>query len=712
MGKSSAPPAPDYAAAAQAQGVANKETAQFNAGANRVNQIGPDYSLTWTIRPGADLNNPQPGDYVQTLQYTPERQAQQDANRRMENYLLDMAQNQLGRVNSTMGQPLDTSQLPGWYTSSGQVRTSGGQVQDNRNYTQPTGGMQGMQPRNQSYGQGASMSVQSSPSTNSTGKAQSSPQPDYGQSSGNGGIYGALSGIASQMGGQGGQTSSFGGSIGGPLINVNPGPNGNQGQAMSFGTGDNRAPTGGQTQQPSYNPNQITPSGPAGQNVMRSADGVLTDLNTGMRTWADGSTSQLSPNDLYMAQLMASNTPVGTTAGLMSLTAPGTSVNGQYVNPEQTARWMAQYDPSEAALGGSPNTFGQDLAALQGSAGAGGIRSGASNYQRPNTPMMTDAGVYAGYQGQTPFNASAYGAGQTTAQGLPGQNSFQVGTGNNAATGQQMAQYGGGGFGAGGVQGLTGVADDTSRRRVEQAILSRLEPQYQSDRSALRNQLVSQGLEVGSPGYQAEMARMDRAQEDARQQAILSGGQEETRQTNLNLAQTQMNAGLQQQGYNQGFQNAQFDNQTRQQMLAEMLMQRQLPLNELNALRTGTQMNVNLPGSYYTNNANAAPVFEGAQAQGAYNQSVAANNQSGFNSLLGTAGTLGAMYFMSDIRLKTNIKRTGKLPSGIGLYDWDWKDGSGSSSGVLAQEVQTIQPEAVATHPSGFLMVNYAALKV
>ena len=117
MGKSSAPPPPDYAAAAVAQGQANKDTAKFNAGANRVTQIAPQGSSTWTIRPGADLDNPQPGDYIQTTQLSPEQQRIYDQTAEIDNALLGTASRQLGRVDATFNSPLDLSSLPAWRTS-------------------------------------------------------------------------------------------------------------------------------------------------------------------------------------------------------------------------------------------------------------------------------------------------------------------------------------------------------------------------------------------------------------------------------------------------------------------------------------------------------------------------------------------------------------------------------------------------------------------
>lgn len=81
-----------------------------------------------------------------------------------------------------------------------------------------------------------------------------------------------------------------------------------------------------------------------------------------------------------------------------------------------------------------------------------------------------------------------------------------------------------------------------------------------------------------------------------------------------------------------------------------------------------------------------------------------------FGNLLHAGGTLGgAAILASDIRLKKNIVKIGKTSGGINLYRWDWKSG-GSSSGVIAQEVQKIIPEAIHTI-GGFLHVDYSMVR-
>src|SRR5688572_28674631 len=107
-----APPPPDYAALAQQQGLADKAAAQYNTNANRVNQVGPQGSITWSMRPGADPNNPQAGDYQQTTSLSPEQQALYNSQNRISQQYANTAEQGLGRVSESLGKPLDTSGLP------------------------------------------------------------------------------------------------------------------------------------------------------------------------------------------------------------------------------------------------------------------------------------------------------------------------------------------------------------------------------------------------------------------------------------------------------------------------------------------------------------------------------------------------------------------------------------------------------------------------
>ena len=125
--------------------------------------------------------------------------------------------------------------------------------------------------------------------------------------------------------------------------------------------------------------------------------------------------------------------------------------------------------------------------------------------------------------------------------------------------------------------------------------------------------------------FSAPAPEIDRSPNDARQQAEIAGG----------------NAATQAFGT---------DTQRRKDAIAEILTQRQTPLNEINALMSGSQVQnpFAVPGAAQNSNMQPAPMFGAAQAQGqadigGYN-AVSANNNAAMGGLfsLGAAG-LGAM---------------------------------------------------------------------
>lgn len=90
----------------------------------------------------------------------------------------------------------------------------------------------------------------------------------------------------------------------------------------------------------------------------------------------------------------------------------------------------------------------------------------------------------------------------------------------------------------------------------------------------------------------------------------------------------------------------------------------------------------------------------------------------GINNLL-KVGELGvksasaaasAAAAMSDIHLKTGIRKLGALPSGLPFYAFRYVWGGPEQIGVMAQEAREVFPEAVIEHPSGFLMVDYSRI--
>jgi hypothetical protein len=209
-------------------------------------------------------------------------------------------------------------------------------------------------------------------------------------------------------------------------------------------------------------------------------------------------------------------------------------------------------------------------------------------------------------------------------------------------------------------------------------------------------------------------------------------GMDTTNQASTNNAQTQQynaamaNANLNNQQlsqlYNQQLQSGQMSNAASNQQLAQNQAVQQNPLNILQALRTGAQLNTaNLPAVGVSQpgqlaNWQGADMLGAATAQGQYDQSLynaqAAANAQMMSAGIGAAGALGGAGIKaaaSDRRLKKNIKRIGTHVLGIGLYTWDYLWGA-PFAGVMADEVEQVMPEAIVMHPSGFKMVNYEML--
>ena len=167
----------------------------------------------------------------------------------------------------------------------------------------------------------------------------------------------------------------------------------------------------------------------------------------------------------------------------------------------------------------------------------------------------------------------------------------------------------------------------------QEAIMSRLNPSLARQRTTTETNLINQGLRPGTEAYDNAIRSLGEQETDARTQAVLQG---------LNL-----DIGANQQGFGQQIEAAKFGNVAQQQALAEAIQLRQLPLNEITALMSGSQIQNPQFGAYSGATVNAAPVFAGAQAQGQfdankYNQQVSqANAQTaGMYSLGGAA--LGA----------------------------------------------------------------------
>ena len=310
--------------------------------------------------------------------------------------------------------------------------------------------------------------------------------------------------------------------------------------------------------------------------------------------------------------------------------------------------------------------------------------------------------------------------------------------------------------------------------RASNLIMQRLEPQLQRQEQQLETRLAAQGIPVGSEAYTRAKQDLAMQQNDARTQAQLQAqgiqqnlfgqelaagqfgnqallGQNQAQLANLGftnqamqqdfanrmaglgfnnqqiqqmyqnqVAQQQANNAIAQQQFANQLTGANLANVARQQGFGELGYMRNEPLNTLNAVRSGAQVQ----GPQFVNPAQqavtAGPDILGATQMG-YNAQLADFNagqaaQANLNQGLFSLG--GAALMMSDPRTKENVKAIGVLDNGLTLYSFEYKDefkdrdyaGHGVHVGVMADEVEQVFPYAVSTLNDGYKVVNYGLL--
>jgi hypothetical protein len=201
----------------------------------------------------------------------------------------------------------------------------------------------------------------------------------------------------------------------------------------------------------------------------------------------------------------------------------------------------------------------------------------------------------------------------------------------------------------------------TAESARNQAALQNFQTQSASAQQAFQNQAAMEAArnQVGQQNFQNQtgaaqqlfqnQGTIDAARNNALQANFQNqqGNADRTFANNMSLGQ-QLNSVAQ-----QGFQNqltaGQFGNQARNQSIAEILQQRNQPLNELNALRSGSQ--VQMPqgaGSSPTPNLQAPDIMGAYNNQymgqlGAYNAQVGQDNAT--TGTMGQLAMAAAMYF-------------------------------------------------------------------
>lgn len=220
------------------------------------------------------------------------------------------------------------------------------------------------------------------------------------------------------------------------------------------------------------------------------------------------------------------------------------------------------------------------------------------------------------------------------------------------------------------------VFNEDFRAQTAQNILGRVNPQLEADRTALESRLASQGITAGSQAFNDAFRPFNQRLNDLNLAADLQAGQEAQRQFGQELL-------------------------SRNQALNELTQQRQIPLNELSALLSGTQVQqpsfVSPPAASFEAPDILGATFaanNAAQNNFLARQQQDAANRAGLFGLGSAAISAAPFFFSSDRRLKRDIERIGTLASGLALYTWNYVWGA-PGIGVMADEVRKVFPDAV-----------------
>jgi len=273
--------------------------------------------------------------------------------------------------------------------------------------------------------------------------------------------------------------------------------------------------------------------------------------------------------------------------------------------------------------------------------------------------------------------------------------------------------------------GAAPVANEQTRQTVRQAIQDREQPFQDRRLDQLRTRLDTQGIAEGSQAYSRAMDDYNRGVNDfnlgADRDALgqmqgLYGIEADQRGRATNEIGQQFD--FSNQARDRGLRDieAQYglDANARDRAVNELVQQRQIPLNELAAMLSGSQVQgpsfINTPqqtmqagdiqGATYAN-------YQGAQ--NAYNQQQQAKSSAkgGLADIAGAGLQAYGTYKASDRRLKTNIRKIGKLANGLFVYLFNYIWNEQEQMGVMSDEVREIMPHAVIVHPSGYDLVNY-----
>ena len=211
-----------------------------------------------------------------------------------------------------------------------------------------------------------------------------------------------------------------------------------------------------------------------------------------------------------------------------------------------------------------------------------------------------------------------------------------------------------------------------------------LNPQFESEKSALDSELANKGIMQGSEAYTKSYDDFNRRKNQAYTQAGLEA----------------VGSGRQEQGrlFGQGL-------QSREQGFRQNISRRQQLYNELASLmgtaQIGKPTELDVMGPFTQ------------QYQGQVSGVNAANQASAASNAQKTSGgatlAMGLASLFSDRRLKRDIEKIDTLPSGLNVYKYKYIWDAVDRTGVMADEVEKIFPEAVG-EMHGYKTVDYSRI--
>lgn len=601
MGKDTpkAPAAPDPVATANAQAAANTQAAITQAGLNRINQVTPQGSISYSQN-GYDANGvPQ---YTQTQTYSPEQQALYQQQNQIAQALGGLAQQNVQRVNQAQSTPFSfdgfTPLQTGVQSPQLQYGTANPQAQ-----TQ-VGNAGQIQNGYNNGGAVQSTFGQAGPLTSGV---------DAGQ------VQNQIAGAGDvQTGVQGGQYQNHIAGAGDVTRGVQGGQvQGNLNYGQQFNPGDFN-----QTAQAAANATyQQAASRLDPQFAQQQSDLGARLANSGIAVGSEAYNREMDNfgrqrTDAYnqanyssiAAGLAAQQQGYGQSLGTRQQQVGETTTQGNFANAAQNQQFQQGQQNASLNNAAQGQVFGQNAAQLDAFNNATG--------QQFNQNLAQ--GQFANTAQQQQFGQNAA---QQQAWNQAQQQQFTQGTSNaqlnNAAQGQQYQQN-------------LGAAQFGNQAQQQQNTQN------------------------------AQQATFGNAAQDQQYQQMLANAGFYNQAQSQNFNQAQQNAGLWNtaagQQFNQGAANATLNNQSRQQQIDEASYLRNLPLNDIAAL-LGTGGGVQNPAfSNFAQVGVAAPDYQGAvyanyNAANQQYQQAMQNRSSGLGSIFGLAGSLGSAYLTGGLSL-------------------------------------------------------------